>query len=277
MGNKTSQGIGHLLLIFVVFGILAASVYVYSRDHFSKESIEENRISPGPTIKITPQPKSGNTPSPTSFYDFEIDLPEGMVLTPGSGWGQVSLVTVASLDEIRTYYFKYRDGDGCPGVCSSLIKEDVLEEQFTILKNVSTLEKCELTSDIRKQIDRFMLFARGIESKDIIDVVWNNNLKSCGLKFIGPDGYEVSLSNYEYQAGFIREDKLVKIDLPLFPVGIFHEVDSIWSDLGYENGSCNSTCLEKEVKYFENVDYKDSVIEKVIDSYDQTVKSFRFK
>lgn len=276
--GKSSKGIVHIFLLIAVFALLIIGGYIYYGGYLKNKAPEENadsNVSKTGEDIIAPHPSQ--VPSPTPFYEFEIDLPEGMKL--GSEWGKSGSVSVKTTEEIEQFYNKFRDDNGCPGSCSYLIKDNNLERQFAILRKISSLDNCKLTREVEEEIISFKLFAGGIETKDVIDVVWNDNLKECGLKFVGTDGYDVSLSNYEYQVGFIKEDIVIEIDFNLFPMGVFDEIDQLWSSIGYdfESGVCAGECSEKEVEYFESVDYEDPLIQKVIEAYDDAVLSFRLK
>src|SRR3990167_5255013 len=119
-------------------------------------------------------------------------------------------VSISTLSDLRNFYATARK-EGCPGPCSILIENDNLEKQFAALEKLADLDRCVLTNEVRKDINDFMLFSSGSESKAVIETIYNDNLKACGLKYIGQDGYDYWLGNYEYEAGFLKDGMVIEI------------------------------------------------------------------
>ena len=176
---------------------------------------------------------------------------------------------------MRKFYATARK-EGCPGPCSILIENDNLEKQFAALEKLADQDRCVLTNEVRKNIYDFILFSSGSESKAVIETIYNDNIKVCGLKFIGQDGYDYWLGNYDYEAGFLKDGMVIEIRFELFPIGEFKEIDEIWRSIGYNSSSgiYSEEKLKKMEDYMENIDFESGVVKKIIDIYDKSVKSF---
>jgi len=205
------------------------------------------------------------------LFSYKIDIPSNF--EPASKpWS----VRVNTLDEIRKIYGEAKK-EGCPGTCSTLIEGDNLEKQFEILAKVADLKDCVSTEEIVKDIENFILFDRGPGVNNVIATIYNENLEDCGLKIIGLDGYDYFLGNYTYKAGFLKDNKIVEIRFELFPIGKFMEIDEIWKSMGYDPGSgvmVNSENFDVMENFMNNIDFEAGVVKKVINIYDNSVKSF---
>ena len=240
-------------------------------------------VSPYPTLPIT-TPDEANAPSSQSYsidsgyastyqqvktVPFKITIPSNYEnLEPWS-------VSISTLPDLRNFYSTARN-EGCLGPCSILIENDNLEKQFAALEKLADQDRCVLTNEVRKNIYDFILFSSGSESKAVIETIYNDNIKVCGLKFIGQDGYDYWLGNYDYEAGFLKDGMVIEIRFELFPIGEFKEIDEIWRSIGYNSSSgiYSEEKLKKMEDYMENIDFESGVVKKIIDIYDKSVKSF---
>lgn len=270
--RENNYGVSSVLLVLVILIVLVILVIlgvVAVKSGIINQSILEKSLSTTKSAGVDRSPTQVPTMTPASLNEpgHEIDLPESM--------GKQASVEISSLQSIRDIYDKAREEGGCPGPCSYLIEGDNLDKQFEILNNTAGLEECELTDDIEKDISDFKLFDGGIGSKDIIDVIWNENLNTCGIKFVGADGYDAWLGNYEYQVGFIKDERVVEIEFELFPLWVFPEVDEMWKDIGYVDGSCNLDCNNKQLEYMKEIDFESSMIQSIIKIYDSSINTFK--
>lgn len=276
--NRFNHGIGHiLLLVFIPVAIFI--VYLFYKGSIIKSRVAETDdssiitptitqyLNASPTLAL--QREDANT---VSRNNFSITFPEGVNI---NNTLTGATITIRTVNEIRNLYKDEKDSGGCPGACSTLIEGNNLENQFKILTDVDNLINCTLTDKVKMEINSFILFDGGPAAKDIIDTVWNGNIGKCGLKFIGPDGYDAWIGNYEYEAGFLVDDKVVEIRVALFPGGVFPEVDEMWSSFGFKDGFCDAKCEEKQIAYMKNIDLKSPMIQNIINSYDTAVKSLR--
>ena len=221
-----------------------------------------------------------NTSSLISEYQVthteeENKYPYRIQLIPSFDPNEVWTVSINTLDDLRKHY-QEASKEGCPGPCSLLIEGNNLENQFEILTRVSNLPNCELNDEIKEEINNFYLFAGGIEDKKIIGTIYNPNLETCGLKHIGMDGYDYYLGNYEYEVGFIKDNKIIEIKFELLPIGKITEIDQIWQQIGYnfEESSLSGENWPKMEEYMKNINLEDGVIKQTINTFDDSVRSF---
>lgn len=268
------NGFGSLVLIILVFIILiTAGIYLYLNSSFLINSSK-----PLPTPQINPAKIQTNL---NIYRDvnqgFEIELPPkvNLLVYPAS-------VSAQTTDEIRTPYQEIKEKDGdCPGPCGAFIDDlALIDKQFEILSEVAKLKSCNLSPDLVEKItDKFRLFARAIESKKLIEGIYNPNLGICGIRFIAADGYDVSIFNYFYKAGFLKDNKVINIQFGLFN-GAFEKIDQLLRSLSFQdNTSCYDNCIEKEIKYFQELEdpqkFAQPPLKEVIEAYDKSVKSFK--
>ena len=180
--------------------------------------------------------------------------------------------------EIVDNYEKYKES-GCPSNCGLLVGDPtLLQKQFDILTKISNLSTCTISTDDKKVIEKdFILFTGGIGSKKQIEAIKTKN-DQCGLKFIESDGFDVSINNYYYKFGFIKDDKIIDIRFNIFPHNSFKSVDNLWSNIGYDSAtrSCDATCYTKEADYFEKFNIENKVEKEVIQAYDQIISTIEF-
>ncbi len=265
------------VLIYVLLFVLIASVsgYFLLNKQFKKKADFKNTTKQitYTTSAITEKPAADPEEiSVKSNPKYSIRLPLGMETDEAKS--NSGSVTIQTESEIRREYAKYKE-DGCPGACGTIIEGDNLEKQFQILKEIGSLDNCNANEEIKNKIESFMLFDGGISSKDIVDTIHNDNLKSCGIKLIGADGYDVSIYNLEYEVGLTTGDKVVRIRFPLMNRKVFKEVDKLFGSWGYIGNECDAKCYENEAKYFEEIDYNSQLIQTIINTYDSSVKSFK--
>lgn len=300
---KYKAGFAHLLLIFgiILLGI-SGIVYFATKD---KQGFYNPRISSEHTIisesnsptQITVSAPISITAGPTPFYPsptlnpkinilsngwqlftdktsgFQIELPPKLIID------EDQTIKVETTDEIKNFYKKAAI-NGCPGPCSFYIDDpSLLDKDFNYLSEVSQLPDCKMTEQLSKEIkNNFHLFANAIENKEEVTSIYNENLHSCGIKYIAKDGYDVSLFNVRYKAGFIVDGKIIRMNLPVFQYGISNEVNALWKELGYDEKTATLNYTDdgtKERQYFENLNLLGSIISKVSGVFDQSVKSLK--
>lgn len=187
-------------------------------------------------------------------------------------------ISVRSKQEIIDGYKKFKDG-GCPGPCGQFVGDPILlQKQFDILAKMNTLSNCVLSKQDYEEVkNNFILFTGGIGNKFLVEGIKTTNGK-CGLKIIESDGFDVSLSNFYYKIGFFVGDKVININLPVFPYNTFREVDDMWKSFGADltNEICSSACYEKEVEYYKNFNVVNDIEKGVIKTYDQIISTIRF-
>lgn len=187
-------------------------------------------------------------------------------------------LSIGSKQDISDEYDKYKDG-GCPSTCGKLIADPILfQKQFDILSKMNSLQNCILTQNDKQEIqDNFILFSSGINKKYQISSI-KTDLNECGLKIIQTDGFDVSLSNIYYQTSLFVNNEIINISFPLYPHGIFSDVDLMWKSFGYDstNEACDSSCLKKELEYYNNFSLDNNLEKEVIQTYDQIIKTLKF-
>jgi len=187
-------------------------------------------------------------------------------------------ISIRTKQEIIDGYKKYKDG-GCPGACSSLLNDPaLLQKQFDILTKMDTSSNCVLSKQDYVEIKNdFILFTGGISNKFLIEGIKTIN-GQCGLKIVESDGFDVSLSNFYYKIGFLVGDKVININLPIFPYNAFREVDDMWKSFGADlnNLTCDTACYEKEIKYFKNFNVANDIEKGVIKTYDEIISTIQF-
>lgn len=272
MGQK---GIASLMLLVIALSalvpILAGAAYFYSKKTTpANPTVLQNEVaSPSPSQSTSPSPST----QPKTKSEFEIKLPQGVELSERN-----FEVSVETVDEIRKRYGEITSGElGCSGPCSEFMKNpDLLEKQFKILSDASTTKDCILSNNLKNDVTKdFWLFASAGEARESIEGIYNPNLGICGIKYLGSDGYDVDIYNLRYKAGFVKDNKVIRIDFTLVPTGIFKEVDQMVSQIGHTaDGYCDESCAKKELDYFENYnDYPETKI--VTKAYDESVKTLK--
>lgn len=192
--------------------------------------------------------------------------------------GKQFSVSIRSKQEIIDGYEKFKHG-GCPSTCGQLVDNPILlQKQFDILAKMNTLSNCVLSKQDYEEIkNNFILFTGGIGNKFLVEGIKTINGK-CGLKIIESDGFDASLSNFYYKIGFLVGDKVININLPIFPYNTFREVDDMWKnfDADLTNQTCDAACYKKEVGYLNNFNVANVVEKQVIKTYDQIISTIRF-
>jgi hypothetical protein len=227
---------------------------------------------PSPTVAVPADWKTYTDPESGLSFRYPPQLEE-MVSSKQSGF------TVTPKQETLDYYQKYREGNGCPSTCGQLVEDPaLLEKQFTILSQVASAPNCSLSDSLKEEVSSdFILFSHGITSKLAVSGI-KTNTGLCGLKLIEYSGFDASLSNYYYKAGFLVGDKVVEMYFTLLPHNAFASMDALWTSLGYdlEEGSCDAACYDKELKYYENFDLQAEEIQEAITTYDQILSTLTF-
>lgn len=248
----------------ILIGLTALIGLLYAVSLFGKSSKTKTDTPPTVAPKtVTAIPTIQVSEAPVAIPHYSIDLP-------------IAGVSIQAVQAIRETYAEYKKEGGCPGTCSFLIEGDMLEKQFALLTKVAALKTCVSTPELESEIKSFKLFDTGISSKKITGVIFNKNLNTCGIKFAGPDGYDASLGNYSYKAGFIKDGLVIRISGTLFPTSGVPETEALWKSFGYVNDMCDSICYENEVAYMQKVQMTDPLIKNMIAIYDSAVESFRF-
>ncbi|MFA5771046.1 MAG: hypothetical protein WC894_06185 [Patescibacteria group bacterium] len=212
-----------------------------------------------------------NTPDKFISFNYPLNL-EKIVSSK-----QFNL-SVNSIQNITDEYAKYKDG-GCPSTCGQLAADPILfQKQFDILRKMNSLPNCTLTPKDKQEInDKFILFSGGISSKYQIEGI-KTKLGQCGLKIIQSDGFDVSLSNIHYKVSLFVDNKIINISFPLYPHGVFASVDDLWKNIGFDSTTsiCGSSCLNKELDYYNKFNINNDTEKEVIKIYDQIVATLKF-
>jgi len=251
------------------------------------KSLAKPRPVPVPPIaKITPTPEvpiPTSTTNPTANwktyrnekYRFEFKYPSYLDNLISSKQTNISAKTK---QEIIDEYQEYQKSGGCPSTCGILAEnQNLLQKQLLILSKINEQPDCILADDYKKEVkDDFILFARALGNK--IDISGIKTIqKKCGLKIIEFDGFDVSLTNYYYKVGFMNENKIIEISFKIFPHNAFDKVDKLWSSFGAGlDGSCDASCYNNEVEYYEKFNLNDDLVKEVISTYDLILSTFKF-
>ena len=187
-------------------------------------------------------------------------------------------LSIGSKQDITDEFAQYKDG-GCPSTCGQLVADPVLfQKQFDILSRMNTLTDCVLTPKDKQEIkDNFILFSGGINGKyEIVGI--KTDLNECGLKIIQSDGFDASLSNMNYNVSLFVNNEIININFPLFPHGVFANVDMMWKNFGFDsaNSICDATCLKNQLEYYNKFSIDNDIEKEVISTYDQIIKSLKF-
>jgi hypothetical protein len=262
-----------ILVLLILTVALGAGVYFYSQKTTLKNTLTKQSqapfSTPAPSLSADIAPSTPSKPRDR----FEIKLPSNIKLSERS-----FEVSVETTDEIRKRYEEIITGQiECPGPCSEFTKNpDLVEKQFDILYKASKAPNCSFDDNLTKEIEKdFWVFASAGEQRDHIEGIYNANLDLCGIKYLGPDGYDVDINNLRYKVGFLKDNRVIRIDFILLPPGIFEEVDQLVNKMGHtSDGYCDESCSKKELHYFENYyDYPETRI--IIKSYDDSVKTLK--
>lgn len=225
---------------------------------------------PGPTVAVPPDWKTYTDSALGLTFRYPPEL-ESMIASKQTS------ISVTPKQETIAYYQKYRESGGCPSTCGQLADDPaLLEKQFTLLFQVASAPNCTLSQALKDDINEdFLLFSGGISNKLAVSGI-KTNAGLCGLNLIEYSGFDVSLSNYYYKAGFLVNDKVVEIVFRLLPYNAFDSVDALWTSLGYdlEGGSCDAQCLDKEQNYYENFHLDAPVVQEVIATYNRMLATF---
>jgi len=286
--KKPSQGkklnkrlvFGLLLLFLIIFGAAGSLAY---QDYQLKWKLANKDPQPPSPPKPTVKPTVTLTPDLTDDWltyksqdnSFSFKYPPNLKgLIPNKQFN----VSAKSKQEIIEEYEKYKE-TGCPGICGKLAQNPaLLQKQFEILSKVNNLSDCSLSASNKKEVkEDFILFTGGAGNKITIEGIKTNSGK-CGLKIIGFYGFDVSMTNIHYKAGFFVKDKIIKLNFDLFPYNAFEKVDEFWLNLGFDltNLSCDESCGRKEADYFEKLNLNNDLEKEIEKTYDKIISSLQF-
>ncbi len=270
------------LIILIIFLLLGATGIFAYQNYQLKQKMVDRQPTPSPQNLISSPSLISSTPTDESNTDLkaytsqdnfvEFQYPEELSSLINSKQFSLSSKTK---QEIVDNYEKYKES-GCPSNCGILTDDPtLLQKQFDILTKISNSSTCTISTDDKKAIEKdFILFTGGIGSKKQIEGIKTKN-GQCGLKFIESDGFDVSINNYYYKVGFIKDNKIIDIRFNIFPNNSFKSVDNLWSNIGYDSTtrSCDATCYEKEADYFEKFNIENKIEKEVIQAYDQIIST----
>ena len=171
----------------------------------------------------------------------------------------------------------YNECEGGP----CLIVAPTLEEQLNLLKRVAALRPCSFSPSLRDEIGSVLSLVDDAHTSYLTEPIFLKNANICAIKMIVPLGYDASLRNVKYIVATVKDDRFLAIRFSLFPIGVFSEIDQIWRSLGYDfyNNSCDLNCIERQDKYFSNLESKQFSMEplkEVIHTYDEVVSTIDF-
>lgn len=270
----------------IIFGVLLCFLLI-SSGVFAYQSLQPNQDGTGNTAPLPTEIPTSTTGTPATTPTTQpavspvpVTPNYSLSIPPHLNLNQDAIVKVQTLDEIREYYQQLKaTGEFCPGACSILIEGNNLEKQFDILSTLASLgpQECTLTAELENSIRRdFRLFDGSTGGKQHIELIFHTNLNTCGMKFYGIDSYVYMLEDFEYEAGFLVNDTVVRLRFDLFPRGVFDTVDTLWRDLGFdETGGC-ADCLADMETYMQDLSFDHEPVHSVIQTYDAIVASFRF-
>ena len=149
-----------------------------------------------------------------------------------------------------------------------------LQEQFRILEEVN--ENKVISSELGEKIkSNFHLMSVANDKIMFVDSVYNRSLNSYGIKLIGYDSTDVNVSSYYYRIVFLVDNKVISFHSSLFPPN--DKKIYKWADKEYTevlNRRKSNLFPLKEPLLSGRV--KNSPLNKILQSYDEIISSFRF-
>ncbi|OHD92283.1 MAG: hypothetical protein A2W83_03670 [Sulfuricurvum sp. RIFCSPLOWO2_12_43_5] len=269
------------LLIFSIFVFLAlSSIFYFFKLYKSDKYKNSNKIENLQLLEIPDNPiiyKDVNmeikewTLYKNEKFNFEFKYPNDEKTKIKAN----SLFEAKSVSELKKEEKTYSEqGLDIFGVVS-------VGEQVDMLRNGTD---CRMNDELKNKFlgKEFKLFY-GKGGPLQVDLLYNNNLKKCAIRFIGSDGLDVSLDNFSYILAFIDGESIYFMRTSFYKIGIFDFVDLKLREIGYESSggvvSCDSQCGKKEIEYFnylsKNV-LNDPMIKKISEIYDQLFLTFKF-
>lgn len=285
-----------LVAIFALLIILASGAYYFVKNSRLQSSERSNGgqanlkltqisiLSPTPTSDPTANPDLIGTNWRTyqnKEAGFEFKYPsylEKLIQNPDPALRNF-WVEIEKRDGLNNPY-KEKE---CPGSCGRFAKDSNLyQKQFDLLTQASNTKDCIFDKNYVDDFKNFILFYGGIPGKwtDIQGIKLDNRV--CGIKYGALDGYDVSHGTYNYRLVYIINDKAVGINFPIFPFHVFNQVDSFYTNLGFDlsgdSWSCRDNCKEGQFfndQVFQNM-AKDDTVKSVIQTYDEILSTFKF-
>ncbi len=186
-----------------------------------------------------------------------------------------SPVTVQTTNQIRTYY-QEEAKQGCPGRCGSFKNSpELLGRQFELLQAVAQSPSCEKDTALRQAVEKdFILFHLGVGRATNTNLLRTDS-GLCVVSIVESDGFDVALSNFEYEVAFRQGDTIYNMTLPIFTRDQITEIDAIWQGIGDHNGSCDGECLEAEGEYYGTVNFATDPLAKLLQLYSDITKTMR--
>jgi len=183
-------------------------------------------------------------------------------------------IRVDKIQSLIDFYKNYDKDEFCPSTCAMLTIPCEVDAEINLLTQICELPGCKLTDNIKSSINQIYLIDDSIATYREISTVWNPNIPSCGLKLTGPDGYDAFIGNYTYKVAFIHNNYLIRVSSQ-FINSSNHNPDMInfLESLGYIDGLCDSTCLDKSYLYYKDYQLLKPHIESTINSLDQSVET----
>jgi len=271
-----------LIAIFVLLLVFVGAISFFLGKSLSQTKTPSlppiSQFSPSPIPEVptpTPDPTANWKTYRNEKYGFEFKYPSHLHSLISSNR---TIISAKTKQEIIDEYQEYQKSGGCPSTCGILAEnQNLLQKQLLILSKINEQPDCILTDDYKKEVeDDFILFTRALGNKINISGI-KTIQKKCGLKIIEFDGFDVSLTNYYYKAGFINENKIIEISFEIFPHNAFEKVDKLWLSFGASlDGSCDASCYNNEVEYYEKFNLNDDVVKEVISTYDLILSTFKF-
>ncbi len=240
-----------------------------------------------PAVKSTPAQSPLSTvkvslkevPSQSEWLTFT--TPDGtMTLKHPAGMSKSYLserspVTVQTTNQIRAYY-QEEARQGCPALCGAFKNSpELLERQFELLQAVAQSQTCENDTALRQAVEKdFILFHLGVGRATKTNLLRTDS-GLCVVSIVESDGFDVALSNFEYEVAFRQGDTIYNMTIPIFTRDQITEIDAIWQGIGDHNGSCDGKCLEAEGEYYGTVNFAADPLAKLLQLYSDITKTMR--
>ncbi|TRZ77609.1 hypothetical protein D4R87_02395 [bacterium] len=191
--------------------------------------------------------------------------------------------SIRTIDSLQRKFEQYMIEGQCKDLgCFGITNNDDWIKQFEILEKVVS---CDFSEELQHQIiNDFSLFFTAIHPlTNRVEIIYNKNLNSCGMRLVGYDGFDAHISNYYHKSYFLVENKIIDLDFELFNAP-FQESVEVLKSMGYVKGNrgwqCDAedeyVCYDKQLDFMENDnDCQGEVFDKIIEKYDLIAKSIK--
>jgi len=147
---------------------------------------------------------------------------------------------------------------------------ELLQKQFQILEKASRAVKLDksLEEEIKSDFILFRpSFMIGSDNRFYVELIYNPQIDTQGIKIIGYDGSDISAANYYYQVVFLKDNKIISARLSLF-----YEELLKWAEGEMLQTKQGKSFNERIIEDLKNKN-EESQIYKIVREYDLLAKS----